>query len=113
MRDGRLDGGITCRCSPAVTDMYASGVNAKLLEVTDKQLDDINHITTLGFALKYQQIPTSPSRKSKHFIAQPNILMTTTSIDDQLVYELTETMLKTSEVHQVHSAANTSPPKMR
>ena len=46
MRDGRLDGGALPAGVPAsaVTDMYASGVRAKLLEVTDKQPDDINHV---------------------------------------------------------------------
>ncbi len=43
---GALPAGVP---ASAVTDMYASGVNAKLLEVTDKQLGDINHIANSWF----------------------------------------------------------------
>lgn len=44
MRDGRLDGGSLPAGVPvtAITDMFASGVNASVLEVTDDQLDSIN-----------------------------------------------------------------------
>ncbi len=74
--------------------------------MTDKQLDDINHIANSWFRF---EIPanTYPRQAEKvNTIAQPNILMTTTSIDDQLVYELTKTMFENlPEVHQVHSAA--------
>lgn len=44
MRDGRLDGGSLPAGVPvsSITDMYASGVNATILEVTDKQMEQIN-----------------------------------------------------------------------
>ena len=59
--------------------MYASGVNAKLLEVTDKQLGDINHIANSWFRF---EIPanTYPRQAEKvNTIAQPNICLLYTS----------------------------------
>lgn len=108
MRDGRLDGGALPAGVPAsaVTDMYASGVSAKLLEVTDKQLDDINHVANSWFRFEIPANTYPRQTEMVNTIAQPNILMTTTSIDNDLVYELTKTMFENlPEVHQVHSAA--------
>ncbi|CDH04654.1 hypothetical protein XBO1_1310003 [Xenorhabdus bovienii str. oregonense] len=51
MRDGRLEGGALPAGVPtsAVTDMYASGVLSRILNVTDDQLIKINTIADSWF----------------------------------------------------------------
>ncbi|PYA92349.1 TAXI family TRAP transporter solute-binding subunit [Serratia marcescens] len=108
MRDGRLDGGALPAGVPAaaVTDMYASGVPARILEVTDEQLASINAIANswFRFDIKAETYPRQP--KAVATIAQPNILVALSRLDEKLVYDLTKTMFENlPEVHQVHSSA--------
>ncbi|PHM48713.1 TAXI family TRAP transporter solute-binding subunit [Xenorhabdus sp. KK7.4] len=108
MRDGRLDGGAIPAGVPAsaVTDMYASGVSARILNVTDQQLKQINAIANSWFRFVIQPETYPRQSETVHTIAQPNILMTTREIDEQIVYELTKSMFENlKEVHQIHSAA--------
>ncbi|WP_237387043.1 TAXI family TRAP transporter solute-binding subunit [Xenorhabdus sp. Sc-CR9] len=108
MRDGRLDGGSLPAGIPAsaVTDMYASGVPARILNVTDEQLDKINAIANSWFRFIINP-ETYPRQKwAIQTIAQPNILMTTRGIDEKTIYELTKVMFENQkEVHQIHSSA--------
>ncbi|MBD2809990.1 TAXI family TRAP transporter solute-binding subunit [Xenorhabdus sp. Vera] len=108
MRDGRLDGGALPAGVPAsaVTDMYASGVPARILNVTDEQLDKINAIANSWFRFIINP-ETYPRQKwAIQTIAQPNILMTTRGIDEKTIYELTKVMFENQkEVHQIHSSA--------
>lgn len=108
MRDGRLDGGALPAGVPAaaVTDMYASGVPARILDVTDQQLASINAIANAWF--RFEIKPNTYPRQSKAVatIAQPNILVSIRQIDEKIVYDLTKTMFENlPEVHQVHSSA--------
>ncbi|WP_092519707.1 TAXI family TRAP transporter solute-binding subunit [Xenorhabdus japonica] len=108
MRDGRLDGGALPAGVPAsaVTDMYASGVPARILNVTNEQLEKINAIANswFRFVIKPETYPLQ--KQPIQTIAQPNILMTTRKIDEKTIYELTKVMFENQkEVHQIHSSA--------
>ncbi len=95
MRDGRLDGGA-----------LPAGVPARILEVTDEQLASINAIANswFRFDIKAETYPRQP--KAVATIAQPNILVALSRLDEKLVYDLTKTMFENlPEVHQVHSSA--------
>lgn len=108
MRDGRLDGGALPAGVPAsaVTDMYASGVPAKLLNVTDQQLSDINRIASSWFRFVIEADTYPNQKQAVSTIAQPNILVTTRFPDEETVYTLTKAMFENSEeVHAVHSSA--------
>ncbi|WP_439153510.1 TAXI family TRAP transporter solute-binding subunit [Xenorhabdus santafensis] len=108
MRDGRLDGGALPAGVPAsaVTDMYASGVSARILTVTDEQLNDINAIANSWFRFIIKPETYPRQEQPIQTIAQPNILMTTREIDEKTIYELTKVMFENQkEVHQIHSSA--------
>lgn len=108
MRDGRLDGGALPAGVPAsaVTDMYASGVPARILNVTDEQLKRINAIANSWFRFIIKPETYPRQKQPIHTIAQPNILMTTRKIDEKTIYELTKVMFENQkEVHQIHSSA--------
>ncbi|MCM3399190.1 TAXI family TRAP transporter solute-binding subunit [Oceanobacillus profundus] len=108
MRDGRLSGGSLPAGTPvsAIMDMYASKVNASVLEVTDAQLDQIN---SLSNAWVRYVIPadTYPGESEEiHTIAQPNFIALSKEMDEDLVYELTKTMFENLEkVHEIHNSA--------
>lgn len=108
MRDGRLDGGALPAGVPAaaVTDMYASGVPSRILNVTDEQLASINAIANSWFRFDIKADTYPRQSKAVATIAQPNILVALNGLDEKLVYDLTKTLFENlSEVHQVHSAA--------
>ena len=66
----------------AVTDMYASGVPARITEVTDEQLASINAIANsrFRFDIKAETYPRQP--KAVATIAQPNILVALSRLDE-------------------------------
>ncbi|MFA1238579.1 TAXI family TRAP transporter solute-binding subunit [Serratia odorifera] len=108
MRDGRLDGGALPAGVPAaaVTDMYASGVPSRILDVTDQQLASINAIANAWFRFEIKPDTYPRQNKAVATIAQPNILVSIRQIDEKIVYDLTKTMFENlPEVHQVHSSA--------
>ncbi|MEQ1962475.1 TAXI family TRAP transporter solute-binding subunit [Xenorhabdus khoisanae] len=108
MRDGRLDGGALPAGVPAsaVTDMYASGVPARILNVTNEQLEKINAIANSWFRFIIKPETYPRQKQPVQTIAQPNILMTTRKIDEKTIYELTKAMFENQkEVHQIHSSA--------
>ncbi len=108
MRDGRLDGGALPAGVPAsaVTDMYASGVPARILDVTDTQLNEINAVANSWFRFVIKADTYPKQTKPINTIAQPNILVSINSIDEKLVYNLTKAMFSNlPDVHQVHSSA--------
>ncbi|MCG3472455.1 TAXI family TRAP transporter solute-binding subunit [Xenorhabdus bovienii] len=108
MRDGRLEGGALPAGVPAsaVTDMYASGVPSRILNVTDDQLAKINTIADSWFRFVIKPETYPRQIQPVHTIAQPNILMTTRKIDEKTIYELTKVMFENlKEVQQIHSAA--------
>ncbi|TKC18095.1 TAXI family TRAP transporter solute-binding subunit [Robertmurraya kyonggiensis] len=108
MRDGRLDGGSAPGGIPvaAIMDMYASGVDATVLEVSDEQLEDINSIynTWYRFAIPAGTYPGQ--EKEIKTIAQPNFLGVTKELDEDTVYKLTKTLYENLEfMYGVHDAA--------
>ncbi|MFI8418141.1 TAXI family TRAP transporter solute-binding subunit [Serratia sp. NPDC078593] len=108
MRDGRLDGGALPAGVPAaaVTDMYASGIPSRILDVTDEQLTQINTIANAWFRFDIKPNTYPRQTKSVATIAQPNILVSIRQIDEKIIYDLTKTLFENlPAVHQVHSAA--------
>ncbi|WP_058909898.1 TAXI family TRAP transporter solute-binding subunit [Entomohabitans teleogrylli] len=108
MRDGRLDGGALPAGVPAsaVTDMYASGVRARLLDVTDEQLEAINEVANSWFRFVIAPDTYPNQKQAVNTIAQPNILTTTRFLDEKTVYTLTKAMFENLDaVHGVHSSA--------
>jgi uncharacterized protein len=108
MRDGRLDGGSLPAGIPtsAVTDMYASGVKASILEVTDEQLQEINAISNSWYRFIIPKGTYPRIEKDIHTIAQPNILATSKEIDERIIYLLTKTLYEhLDEMYEVHSSA--------
>lgn len=108
MRDGRLDGGALPAGVPAsaVTDLYASGVKARLLNVTDEQLAAVNRVANSWFRFEIPAQTYPGQSEVVHTIAQPNILATTRFLDEQTAYTLTKAMFENlTAVHGVHSSA--------
>lgn len=108
MRDGRLEGGSLSAGVPvsAIMDMSASGVKARVLDVTDEQLDRINSLYNTWFRYVIPAGTYTGIDKDIQTIAQPNFLATTTELDEEIIYKLTKTMYENlDEVHKVHSSA--------
>ncbi|MBP2076499.1 TAXI family TRAP transporter solute-binding subunit [Oceanobacillus polygoni] len=108
MRDGRLDGGSLPAGVPvsSVMDMYASGVNASVLEVTDEQLESINNIynTWYRFVIPAGTYPNVD--EDINTIAMPNFLAGSADLDEEVVYELTKAVYENlDQVHEIHSSA--------
>ncbi|MBM7634588.1 TAXI family TRAP transporter solute-binding subunit [Geomicrobium sediminis] len=108
MRDGRLDGGSLPAGVPvtAITDMFASGVNASVLEVTDDQLDSINDGQPVFFRYTIEEESYPRQEEPIETIAQSNILAVDKHLDDESVYRLTKILFENLEtMYQVHNSA--------
>ncbi|WP_145523930.1 TAXI family TRAP transporter solute-binding subunit [Virgibacillus sp. SK37] len=108
MRDGRLDGGSLPAGIPvsSIMDMYASGVDASVLEVTDEQLESINSIynTWYRFVIPGGTYPNV--EEDINTIAMPNFLAGPAELEEEVVYELTKSIYENVEqVHEIHSSA--------
>lgn len=108
MRDGRLDGGSLPAGVPvsSVMDMYASGVDATVLEVTDEQLEEINSLynTWYQFVIPGGTYPFI--EEDIHTIAMPNFLAGSAELEEELVYNLTKAIYENlDQVHTIHSSA--------
>lgn len=108
MRDGRLDGGSLPAGIPvsSIMDMYASGVDASVLEVTDEQLDAINSLynTWYRFVIPGDTYPNV--EEDINTIAMPNFLAGPADLDEELVYDLTKAVYENlDQVHGIHSSA--------
>ncbi|MFD1067923.1 TAXI family TRAP transporter solute-binding subunit [Oceanobacillus locisalsi] len=99
MRDGRLDGGSLPAGVPvsAITDMYASGLNADILEVTDEQMGDINDIVNTWYRYTIEAGSYPRQEEDIDTIAQPNILVTTSDMDEEMIYNLTKILFENRE----------------
>src|SRR5699024_12808507 len=73
----------------SITDMYASGVNATILEVTDKQMEQINSQVDTWYRYTIKKGTYPKQKKNIQTIAQPNILVTTKEMNADMVYNLT------------------------
>jgi TRAP transporter TAXI family solute receptor len=108
MRDGRLEGGSLPAGTPvaAITDMYASGVKASVLEVTDEQLDAVNAVydTWYRFVIPGGTYPKVD--EDINTIAQPNLLAVAGDVDEETVYQLTKSLYENLDfMYEVHNSA--------
>lgn len=108
MRDGRLDGGSLPAGTPvsAITDMYASGLSADILEVTDEQLEGINSIVDAWYPYTIEAGTYPRQEEDIQTIAQPNVLVATSEMDADMVYNLTKILFENREfMIDVHNSA--------
>jgi uncharacterized protein len=108
MRDGRLEGGSLPAGVPvaAITDMYASGVDASVLDVTDKQLEKINSIFNTWYRFEIPAGTYPKVDKAINTIAQPNFLAVSKELDEETVYTITKTLYENlDEMYKVHNSA--------
>lgn len=86
--------------------MFASGVNASVLEVTDDQLDSINDGQPVFFRYTIEEESYPRQLEPIETIAQSNILAVDKHLDDESVYRLTKILFENLEtMYQVHNSA--------
>lgn len=108
MRDGRLDGGSVPAGVPvaAVTDMYASGVAATVLDVTPEQTEAINSVYNAWYEYIIPAGTYPKQDKDIKTIAQPNLLVASIDLDEETVYLLTKTLYENLDfMYEVHNSA--------
>ncbi|KQL57908.1 MULTISPECIES: TAXI family TRAP transporter solute-binding subunit [Bacillaceae] len=108
MRDGRLDGGSLPAGVPvtAITDMYASGVRATVLDVTDEQLDSINELYPVFFRYEIDAGTYPRQEEPIYTIAQSNVLGVDKQQDADRIYLLTKILFENLEtMYEVHNSA--------
>lgn len=108
MRDGRLDGGSLPAGVPvsSIMDMYASGVKATVLDVTDEQLEAINSVYNTWYRYVIPAGTYPGVDEEINTIAQPNFLAGSKDLDEEVVYQLTKAIFENLEqVHSIHSSA--------
>jgi len=107
MKDGRLDGGSFPGGPPvaAISDLFASPLEVKVLEFTDEHLANINKVFPSWGRWVIKPDTYTGQDKEIHTIAQPNWLAVNADVDEEIVYELTKTMYENLEyLHGVHKA---------
>lgn len=108
MRDGRLSGGSVPAGTPvaAVTDMYASGVDATILEVTPEQAKAINSVFNAWYEYTIPAKTYPKQEKDIQTIAQPNLLVASIDLDEETVYLLTKALYENLDaMYEVHNSA--------
>ena len=108
MRDGRLDGGSLPAGTPvsAITDMFASNLQASILEVTEEQLDQINEVANAWYPYTIEAGTYPRQEEDIQTIAQPNVLVATPAMDADFVYDLTKILYENQEfMIGVHNSA--------
>ncbi|MCG1009807.1 TAXI family TRAP transporter solute-binding subunit [Salinicoccus sp. ID82-1] len=108
MRDGRLEGGSLPAGTPvsAITDMFASGLDAEILSITDEQLEAVNSIVDAWYKYTIEEGTYPRQTEDIETIAQPNILVTSTAMDEEMVYNLTRILFENREfMIGVHNSA--------
>lgn len=108
MRDGRLNGGSLPAGVPvsAITDMYASGVNATVLDVTEEQVEAINSVVNTWYPYTIEAGTYPRQEEDIETIAQPNVLVTTSELDEEFVYNLTKILYENREyMINIHNSA--------
>ena len=108
MRDGRLDGGSVPAGVPvsSIMDMYASGVKATVLDVTDEQLEAINSVYNTWYRYVIPAGTYPGVDEEINTISQPNFLAGSKDLDEEVVYQLTKAIFENLEqVHSIHSSA--------
>ncbi len=108
MRDGRLDGGSLPAGTPvsAITDMFASNLQASILEVTDEQLEQINSVANAWYPYTIEAGTYPRQEEDIQTIAQPNVLVATPEMETDFVYDLTKLLYENQEfMIGVHNSA--------
>ena len=108
LKDGRIDGGSMPAGVPvaSVTDLYASGTDVTILEVTDEQLEAINNIYNAWYRYVIPADAYPNLDKEIHTIAQPNLLAVADTVDEDVVYLLTKTLFENLDyMYGVHDSA--------
>ncbi|WP_107727516.1 TAXI family TRAP transporter solute-binding subunit [Desmospora activa] len=108
IRDGRLEGGSLPAGTPvtAITDMYASGVRADVLDVTDEQLEAINRQNNVFFRFEIPKRTYPRKTEDIQTIAQSNFLAVDKKLDEDMVYLLTKTLYENLDtMYEVHKSA--------
>lgn len=108
MRDGRLDGGSLPAGVPvtAITDMYASGVRASVLDVTDEQLESINEDYPVFFRYEIEAETYPRQEEVIQTIAQSNVLGVDKNQDADQIYLLTKILFENlDKMYEVHNSA--------
>lgn len=108
MRDGRLEGGSLPAGTPvsAITDMFASGLEADILEVSDEQLEEINGVVDAWYRYTIEAGTYPHQEEDIETIAQPNVLVATSEMDADMVYNLTKILFENREfMIGVHNSA--------
>ncbi|GEK60069.1 C4-dicarboxylate ABC transporter substrate-binding protein [Marinococcus halophilus] len=106
MRDGTLQGGAVSAGLPttAITDMYASGVNATLLDVSDEQLQKIQSSSEVFYRYTIPAETYPNQREEIRTIAQGNFMGTDANVNKETVYQITKNTYENLErVHGIHS----------
>lgn len=106
MRDGTLQGGAVSAGLPttAITDMYASGVNATLLDVSDEQLQKIQESSDVFYRYTIPAETYPNQSEDIRTVAQGNFMATDKGLDKERVYQLTKSTYENLErVHGIHS----------
>jgi TRAP transporter TAXI family solute receptor len=109
MKDKRISGANLCAGPPvaAVTDLFATpGMNVKILEFTDAQINAINEKTSYPGYRYIIPANTYPGQKEEvKTIAQPNFLAIRADVDPEIVYKLTKTIYENlGYLYSIHSA---------
>jgi TRAP transporter TAXI family solute receptor len=108
MRDGRLEGASMPAGIPvaALTDAFASGVSATVLEVTDEQLEAVNNVYNTWYRYVIPAGTYPKVDKEINTIAQPNFMGVAADVDEQTVYQLTKALYENlEEMYEVHNSA--------
>lgn len=108
MRDGRLNGGSLPAGVPvsAITDMYASGVEATVLNITDEQIDEINGVVNTWYPYTIEAGTYPRQEEDIETIAQPNVLVTTSDLDEDFIYDLTKLLYENRDyMINIHNSA--------
>ncbi len=108
MQDGRIAGANIPAGVPvsAITQMYAMlGDKATVLDFSDEQLATVNGDVELWtrFAIKPDTYPGQ--KKPINTIAQPNLLVASTDLDEETVYKITKTIYENLPfLNNIHAA---------
>ncbi|WP_246938545.1 TAXI family TRAP transporter solute-binding subunit [Bacillus pinisoli] len=108
MRDGRLEGASMPAGIPvaALTDAYASGVKATILEVTDEQMEAVNGVFNTWYRYTIPAGTYPKVDKEIQTIAQPNFLGVAGDMDEETVYQLTKALYENlDQMYEVHNSA--------
>jgi hypothetical protein len=108
MQDGRIAGANIPAGVPvsAITQMYAMlGDKATVLDVTDTQLAKINEDVELWSRFVIAPDTYPGQKKPINTVAQPNLLVASTDLDEETVYKITKTMYENLPfLNTIHSA---------